>query len=102
MLPLHDKDIFYRHYEQQYTANPPPGTAWYACLNAVLAIGGIISEVHNQEQGVEPGQSLLFFEESPYGGYFRNAASCFLDLTFQEPSLMAVQAMCGMVREPTM
>lgn len=101
LLPLYDRDIFEQYYTQQYTTKPPPGSAWYASINVVLAIGGLISEVHSQVEGRGPGKDSLFQAEFPnntqYSKYFHNAASCFIDLTFKEPSLMAVQALCGMV-----
>jgi hypothetical protein len=37
------------------------------------------------------------FREEPSWKYFRNAASCFIDLLFKNSNLMAVQAICGMV-----
>jgi hypothetical protein len=97
MLPLYDRDIFDQHYTQQYSAKPPSGAAWYASFNVVIAIGGMISEVHSQVEGRAPCEGFSLLPDTPYSRYFRNAAGCFLDLTFQEPSLLAVQAMCGMV-----
>lgn len=103
MLPLYDRDLFEENYARQYTSNPPAGSAWYASLNVVMAIGGLLSEVHCQADGRRPGKTGPFqvnlpeMGDSLYSKYYRNATSCFLDLTFNEPSLMAVQAICGMV-----
>jgi len=97
MLPLYDKDIFDLYYAQQYSAIPPSGSAWYASFNVVLAIGGIIRENHSQGEGMSPAGGFPLFSDTQFLKYFRNAASCFLDLTFQEPNLLAVQAMCGLV-----
>lgn len=94
MLPLYDREIFDQYYVQQYSDRPPPGPAWYASVNVVIAIGGLISEVH---EGKGMDDRALDFSNTQYSKYFRNAASCFIDLSFKEPSLMAVQAMCGMV-----
>ena len=98
MLPLYDRELFDTYYAQQYTAEPPSGAAWDASINVILAIGGLIAEVHSHVEGRKPAEPFSFFQETPYSKYFRNAASRFLDLTFQEPSLLAVQAFCGMVR----
>lgn len=103
MLPLYDRDLFEQYYTRQYTASPPSGPAWYASINVVMAIGGMISEVHSQVEGRGAGKSSPFqmnfpeMQDSLYSKYYRNATSCFLDLTFNEPSLMAVQAICGLV-----
>jgi hypothetical protein len=97
MLPLYDREIFDQYYARQYTLKPPSGVAWYASINVVLAIGGMISEVHSQVEGRGLAEGSMNFPDTLYSKYFRNAASCFIDLTFKDSSLMAVQAMCGMV-----
>jgi len=102
MLPLYDWDIFNEYYEQQYTSIPPSGADWYASINVVLGIGGMISEAHSQAEGRRLAKDNPFSMDLPgtasmYGRYFRNAASCFIELAFKNPSLMAVQALCGMV-----
>ena len=103
MLPLYDWDIFDENFQRQYSDNPPSGAAWFASFNVVLSIGGLISEVHSEVEGRGQSKENFFLmnfpdaQDSQYERYFRNAASCFAELTFNEPSLMAVQALCGMV-----
>ena len=103
MLPLYDWETFSQYYQRQYSENSPPGAAWFASLNVVLGIGGMISDVRAEADGRVPARDSAFMrnipnmEYSPYSRYFRNAASCFIELTFHEPSLMTVQALCGMV-----
>jgi hypothetical protein len=108
MLPLYDWDIFHHYYNRQYTADTPSGAAWFASINVVLGIGGMIKEVHSEIEGRGRGKENVFFNKFPdiqssaYSMYFRNATSCFTDLMFNEPSLMAVQALCGIVSSLTL
>ena len=103
MLPLYDWDMFHQYYARQYTADPPSGAAWFASINVVLGIGGMIMEVNSKIEGRDRGKENAPFkwfpdvQYSPYSKYFHNATSCFIDLVFNEPSLMAVQALCGIV-----
>jgi hypothetical protein len=91
MFPLFDKATFNKSYELQYSENPPSGTAWYACLNMVLCIGSLLLQVRWKDAPSGPREDQLWMK------FFRNASGCFVDLLFEEGSLLAIQAICAMV-----
>lgn len=104
MFPLYDWEVFEQYYTRHYSSNPPPGAAWFASINVVLGIGSLISEIQSQIDGRGQAKAISFqtkvtgLESSSYEKYVRNATSCFTELVFDQPSLMAVQALCGMVK----
>jgi hypothetical protein len=84
-FPLYHQATFLERYEKDYyTADPDRDPAWYASLNVVLMLGRSI-------QRREKGQDLMGER------IFANACSVFTDLLFNGSSLLAVQAMIGMV-----
>jgi hypothetical protein len=93
IFPLFDRVSFNEKYDLQYSGNPPDGSAWYASLNIVLCIGCLLLQVRSQK---DPN---IIPEEQIWNKYFRNASSCFLDLLFDDGSLLAIQALVGMVRD---
>ncbi|RDW67544.1 hypothetical protein BP6252_08940 [Coleophoma cylindrospora] len=96
-LPLYDREIFNRYYEAQYTdGSPPEGAGWYATLNVVISLGGLIAQVPQLRRGKASNTKLNGLSQKQLWGLFHNACSCFADLLFQDSSLMAVQALCGM------
>ena len=81
----------------------------------VIALGATIFYALSRESALDYGHSKIQPEEDlgsmpdanlanvageQHWKYFRNACSCFLDLIFKDCSLMAVQAICGMVQSP--
>ena len=113
VLPLFDRKTFEKYYEQQYQGTPIGGPAWYASLNVVLALGGSLAFAHSQGGAMSSNGSTIQPEEALkskssskgenvtdmlFWKYFRNACSCFVDLMFRDCNLMAVQAICGMVK----
>jgi hypothetical protein len=83
-------------YEQQYSASPPCGAAWYAALNIALAIGSINDAFG--KRGASP-ESVSLDEASPwsFAGYFRNSCSVLTELMFTSHNILAVQALLGIV-----
>jgi hypothetical protein len=85
-FPLYDKEMVLERFEKDYyTASPQQDVAWYASLNVIFLIGRAIAR---RERGAD-----VICER-----YFHNASSVFTELLFNGPSLLAVQAMIGMVR----
>ncbi|RFU31904.1 hypothetical protein B7463_g4414, partial [Scytalidium lignicola] len=78
-FPLFDREEFMELFERQYSGNPPQGTGWYACLNVVLCMGGLI-EKFEIYQGLDP----VFV-----------GSTTSIDQSWQESNLMTVQALCG-------
>lgn len=87
-FPLFDKEsVMERFGRDYYMVNREKDPAWYASLNVIFLIG----------------RSITMNETEPHGvceKYFRNAGSVFTELLFNGPSLLAVQAMVGMVKPP--
>ena len=94
MFPLFDRASFNEKFNLQYSGNPPSGPAWYAALNIVLCIGCLLFQIRSQ------GPQNNTPEDPIWTRYFRNASSCFLDLLFEDGTLLAIQAIVGMVRDP--
>jgi hypothetical protein len=90
IFPLYDKATFYQNYDLQYSGKPPSDVGWYASLNIVLCLGNILSEIEDKTH-ISAG-------EETWKKYFRNVTNRFADLLFEESSLFAIQAICGMVR----
>jgi hypothetical protein len=86
-----------RLYEQQYTTNPPTSPAWYATLNVVLAIGGLICEDEISMFPCPPNTKGATEGEGHALSYLRNCYSVFTQLAFSCREIMAVQALTGMV-----
>ena len=99
-MPLFDQDSFMELYEQQYSPNPPTGPAWYAAMNIVFAIGSL-AEAHG-ERNLTPELALdnsdYQTEPAAHERYFQNACGVFTELVFTTHSILAVQALLGMVR----
>lgn len=87
-FPLYDRESVMERFGKDYfMVDRERDPAWYASLNVIFLIG----------------RSIAMNERSPNGvceRYFRNATSVFSELLFNGPSLLAVQAMIGMVRPP--
>lgn len=98
VFPVVNQKVFNSYFEQQYSINPPTGTAWYAVLNAVLCLGSIRTQ-GEQESHIRSSCLIDYTSRSEETGveYFRNASSCFHDLFFKEGNLMAMQAMTLML-----
>ncbi|KAH8694003.1 fungal-specific transcription factor domain-containing protein [Talaromyces proteolyticus] len=93
-FPIINQDVFNSYLEQQYSTNPPAGTAWYALFNAVLCLGSI------RTKGERRRSFLIDYTSNCHETgveYFRNASCCFHDLIFKEANLMAMQAMTLML-----
>ena len=76
------------------------GVAWYASLNAVLALGSAILQNHLNKRAMN---ALVEFDSIGHDvcwRYFRNASSKFTDLIFKAGEIMAIQAILCMVRNP--
>jgi hypothetical protein len=97
IFPLYDRATFDKYYDLQYSGQPPCGPAWYASLNIVFCMGTMMSQVSSSEKAKQSFGGYNTAEDQLWK-YFRNACSCFVDLMFNDCSLLAVQAMCGMVR----
>lgn len=83
--PLYDKDTVTTRFQKDYyntTRDSDP--AWYASLNIIFLIGRGVARKDN-------GRDFVCER------YFNNASSVFTELLFNSPSLLAVQAMIGMV-----
>lgn len=102
VLPLFDKQTFYDLYTLQYAQQPIGGTAWYACLNIVLCMGSMIWFESTQGKDLHMTAEIDGFTKSRCWKYLQNACSCLTDLMFGDCNMMAVQAIIGMVREPTL
>lgn len=84
-FPLYDKEsVMERFSRDYYMVNREKDPAWYASLNVIFLIGRSITMHEREANGL-------------CEKYFRNAASVFIELLFNGPSLLAVQAMVGMV-----
>jgi len=84
-FPLYDKDVVLERFgKDYYTASPQRDVAWYASLNVIFLIGRALVRKQN-------GPDVICER------YFHNASSVFTELLFNGPSLLAVQAMIGMV-----
>jgi hypothetical protein len=90
VFPLFNRESFDRLYYLQYFGQPPTGPAWYASLNVVICLGSMMSKRPLQNDAIN-------FAEEDHWKYFHNACRCFIELLFNDYSLLAVQAMCGMV-----
>lgn len=90
IFPLYDRVAFDQNYELQYAGKPPTGVAWYASLNIIFCIGSMLAEHDNPQSVTAP--------DAKWKKYFRNVSSRFAELMFEECSLLAVQAICAMVR----
>lgn len=87
-FPLYDREsVMERFSRDYYMVNYQKDPAWYASLNVIFLIG---RSVTTHEKG---GDGIC-------EKYFKNASSVFSDLLFGGPSLLAVQAMIGMVVLP--
>lgn len=91
------------YYEAQYGGTPIGGSAWYASLNVVITLGSALAFAHfkmepDEIPGLVPCENAERIADEQHWKYFRNACSCFVDLMFKDCNLMAVQAICGMVR----
>lgn len=84
-FPLYDKEsVMDRFASDYFTVTRERDPAWYASLNIMFLIGRAIATKSN-------GSDLACEK------YFYNASSVVTELLFNGPSLMAVQAMVGMV-----
>ena len=101
IFPLFNRETFNERFERQYSENPPPEIAWYACFNMILAIGsGILSTSPERYDALTEGVAVGFGidnEDSPAAKYLANATSVYTDLQFGTASLMSVQAVLAMV-----
>lgn len=99
MFPLFNHDHFIHRYSTQYPCTFSEDIAWYASLNIVLGMGCLVHQSHNQYDR----SCAVDLQGNPAKddcwNYFRNAASGFVDLIFTGGSLMAVQAIVGMVKQ---
>ena len=87
--PLYDKEMVMTRFAKDYfnvTREADP--AWYASLNIIFLIGRGVARKDN-------GRDFVCER------YFNNASSVFTELLFNSPSLLAVQAMIGMVNYPS-
>ena len=83
--PLYDKDtVTTRFQKDYYNTTRESDPAWYASLNIIFLIGRGVARKDN-------GRDFVCER------YFNNASSVFTELLFNSPSLLAVQAMIGMV-----
>lgn len=98
IFPLIDRESFDEKYELQYSGTPPTGPDWYAAFNIVLSIGCLLLQIRSQE----PSMTGDSYEALVWSRYLRNASSCFIDLLFQDGTLLAIQAIVGMVRDHTL
>ncbi|EED15158.1 conserved hypothetical protein [Talaromyces stipitatus ATCC 10500] len=98
VYPVINRDVFDSYFERQYSINPPPSSAWYALLNAVLCLGSIRTTAE-RERHVRSSRLIDYtsIAHETGVGYFRNASSCFHDLFFSEANLMAMQAITLMM-----
>jgi hypothetical protein len=87
-FPLYDEEsVMERFAKDYYMVSRERDPAWYASLNVMFLIG----------------RSIGTHEKGPGGvceKYFQNATSVLPELLFNGPSLMAVQAMIGLVCFP--
>ncbi|TVY39955.1 putative transcriptional regulatory protein [Lachnellula occidentalis] len=98
VFPVVSQKVFNSYFEQQYSANPPSSTAWYALFNAVLCLGSIRAKGEGDRH--IRGSCLIDYtsnDQETGVEYFRNASSCFHELFFNEASLMGMQAMTLML-----
>lgn len=85
-FPLYDEEVVMERFSRDYhEVSPERDPAWYASLNVIFLIGRALARKENA--------SDVICER-----FFYNASSVFTELLFNRPSLMAVQAMIGMVR----
>lgn len=96
-MPLFDKEKFMKLFEQQYSPDPPVGLSWYASLNAVLAIGGLICEDERGRCTPSSHTNGAIEGEGHVLNYLRNCYCLFTRLAFSCREIMAVQALTGMV-----
>jgi hypothetical protein len=98
IFPLFDADTFNKEYERRPNVTAKEDAAWYAALNMVIAIGSLISAtfVIYSIEAVNPGPLEEGLDLQCWK-YFKNASTLYIDLTFRESNLMAVQAMIAMV-----
>lgn len=84
--PLYDKEAVYARFQRDYQegdAQKHRDPAWYASLNIMFLIGRAISR-------------KLVSRDVICERYFNNCSSVSLELMFNSPCLLAVQAMIGM------
>lgn len=87
-FPLFDREsVMERFARDYYMVSRERDPAWYASLNVIFLIGRSIAMNEREPNGISEK-------------YFKNASSVFSELLFNAPSLLAVQAMIGMVRLP--
>jgi hypothetical protein len=98
-MPLFDQSIFMQLYEQQYSPNPPPSPAWYATLNIVLALGSLTDSLgeHDSDLDLALDKSDEHNAQLASKRYFKNACRVFTELVFTTNSILAVQALLGIV-----
>ena len=100
--PLFDRKTFMERYSRKYPVKCSEDPAWYACLNICFALATIMrkeelpgSSPRTPQTTKSTGPEEL--ENMAWWRWLRNAASTFVDMQFGPPSLMAVQAMSGLV-----
>lgn len=85
-FPLYEKETVMARFAKDYfNVGREQDPAWYASLNIIFLIGRGVARKDN-------GRDFICER------YFNNASSVFTELLFNSPSLLAVQAMIGMVR----
>jgi hypothetical protein len=99
-MPLFDQDSLMELYEQQYSPNPPTGPAWYASMNIVFAIGSLAEALGEPNSIPELALDNSDYQNEPsaHEQCFQNACGVFTELVFTTRSILAVQALLGMVR----
>ncbi|KUJ23798.1 uncharacterized protein LY89DRAFT_3279 [Mollisia scopiformis] len=97
-FPILNRTVFNSYFQQQYSANPPTSSAWYALFNGVLCLGSSRTKLQ-QEAHIRRSCLVDYTSVAQETGveYFRNASSCFHDLFFKEANLMAMQALTIML-----
>ncbi|KAJ5293676.1 hypothetical protein N7508_008497 [Penicillium antarcticum] len=95
-MPLFDKEEFMKLFEQQYSLDPPVGLPWYASLNVVLAIGGLICEDERGQCTPSVHTNRTIEGEGHVLNYLRNCYGYFTQLAFSCKEILAVQALTGM------
>jgi hypothetical protein len=102
IFPLFSKPDFMERFEREYPVTASQNPAWYACLNVAFTIGSVGVNKHKARGSPNSASSASsprsqYPEEEDWWKWFRNASSTFIDLQFREGSMLAVQAMIGMV-----
>lgn len=86
-LPLFCRQIFMDHCARDFPVDQYSGEpAWWACLNAVLAIAIRLKAVNSDFKGV----SKFFWS------FFKNAFSVYSELVALEPTTLGIQAILAM------